>query len=412
MSPPSPWTSNYAAENSSHELSNICISFAVLETLFVMAFVFSWHFNGNNGNNSKTVFFLILVGYLFCSSGVVTAVLMIKIGGAGYHVETVSAGKIRMLLQLIKAQELIYVMSLPLPKLAILCLYYRLFTSKMSYYILYVTGLVIVATCLFGVLAGFFNCRPFDSFWELTVEAHCTMDRMVAFRYYSIPNMVTDVAIILIPVPALWRLKVGVLTKIGVALTFLTCTFGIVTSALRFVAFLDVNVFDDITYLSVSTTRWTIIEPGVYLIAATMPTLRPLIRHLVKKIKDCSPTTRARACCFHQTVPTSYPHSTSTLTEPPRAVVKQSSRQKLAETITIGRRPSRLLPLDDYHYMQDAEIRSLRSMDEESMVCADALRHETMGRQGRNPDGTLRAWSLRPPVQLSPLRTSFFLANP
>lgn len=158
---------------------------------------------------------------------------MIKIGGAGYHVETVSAGKIRILLQLIKAQELIYVMSLPLPKLAILCLYYRLFTSKVSYYILYVTGLVIVATCLFGVLAGFFNCRPFNSYWELTVEAHCTMDLMVAFRYYSIPNMVTDVAIILIPVPALWRLKVGVLTKIGVAFTFLTCTLCVYQSGHR-----------------------------------------------------------------------------------------------------------------------------------------------------------------------------------
>lgn len=57
-------------------MSNICISFAVLETFFVMAFVFSWHFNGNNGNNSKTVFFLILVGYLFCSGGVVTAIRM------------------------------------------------------------------------------------------------------------------------------------------------------------------------------------------------------------------------------------------------------------------------------------------------------------------------------------------------
>lgn len=160
-----------------------------------------------------------------------------------------------------------------------------------------------------------------------------------------------------------------------------------------------------------STTSWTIIEPGVYLIAATMPTLRPLIRHLVKKVKDCSPTTRTRTSCFHQTMSTSYPHFTSKLAEPPRAVVKQSSRQQFVETITIGRRPSRLLPLDDYHYMQDPEIRSLRSMDEESMVCADALIHETMGRQGRNPDGTLRAWSLRAPVQLSPLRTSFFFAN-
>jgi hypothetical protein len=53
---------------------------------------------------------------------------------------------------------------------------------------------------------------------------------------------------------------------------------------------------------------------------------------------------------------------------------------------------------------------SLRSTDEESLVCADAITRERFAREGRNADGTLSTWSLQP-VQLSPLRTSFLYAN-
>lgn len=76
---------------------------------------------------------------------------------------------------------------------------------------------------------------------------------------------------------------------------------------------------------------------------------------------------------------------------------------------TLGQRPKKTLQLDDYHRVRYGPgLVSLSTADEESMVCADAIVHETMGRQGRNPDGTLRAYSLQP-MQFSPLRTSFFL---
>ena len=149
---------------------------------------------------------------------------MIKLGGAGHHTNTLPPTKIRILLQLIKAQELAYVMSLPFPKLAVLCFYHRVLRYRLLGYCLYVTGFVIVTTCLLGVIGGFFNCRPFHSFWEPGIRAHCTMDAMVAFRYYSIPNITTDIAMILIPIPAMLKLKVGILTWIGIILTLSTCT--------------------------------------------------------------------------------------------------------------------------------------------------------------------------------------------
>ncbi|KAF2872721.1 hypothetical protein BDV95DRAFT_395790 [Massariosphaeria phaeospora] len=523
------WTPENAMENASGPLLNICIIFACLETFFIIAFMFSWHYNNSNSNNTKAVYIFVLIGYLFCFGGVVMGILKITIGGAGVHAKSLDPKTIRTMLQLVKAHEIIYVLSIPFPKLAIMCLYFRLFTSKFAHCVLYMTGFIVVGAFLFGLVAPLANCRPFHSFWDRKVPMTCTMDIMAAFRYYSIPNIATDVAMVIIPIPAVWKLHVGLLTKLGVLLTFLIMTFGIVTAVLRFVAFLDSNLFHDITYLSVTTTGWTIIEPGVYLIAATMPTLRPLLRKMFKRVTHTLPSSQRRTSCFRSTVDSDSKDIEADSAHPRLLRSKPSEREFVQ---TIGRVPSRALLLDEYHSMQGRlptdrspqdrspqgrwpndsspqdrrpntlspldrwpndrwpqdrspqsphlQDRSLqaqyaqdrsprvpyspnmsprvpyspstspqvrvpknkwwqdrgakeqspkerprkeravkerppkergskrhRSADEESMVCADAIIHESMGQQGRNPDGTLHIWSLQPSIRLSPLRTSF-----
>ncbi|KAF2266750.1 hypothetical protein CC78DRAFT_458854 [Lojkania enalia] len=402
----SSWTPDHVAVNSSQALLNVCISFAILETFFIIAFIFSWYFNSNISHNTKVVFCLILVGYILCFAGVVIGLIKITVAGAGYHVADLRPETIQRMLQLIKAHEVVYVLAIPLPKLAVLCLYFRLFTSKLSHAILYLTGTVVVVTCLFGFISSFANCKPFHAFWDRRVQVQCLMDPMLVFRYYSIPNIATDVIMLAIPLPSLWKLQVGWMTKIGVFLTFATSTLGIVTAVLRFLAFIDADLFDDVTYESISTTSWTIIEPGSYLIAATMPTLRPLIRKIYTLANEFCPITHAVKQYFAKTKQD--PTQDTVDTQPERSLHKKPSTKEIFET--IGRLPSRQLPLDDYHLAQNSVAQTPRSMDEESMVCADAITHESMARVGRNPDGTLRTWSLQP-VQLSPFRTSFFYVN-
>ena len=45
------------------------------------------------------------------------------------------------------------------------------------------------------------------------------------------------------------------------------------------VNFFGTDLFADVTYQCVVTVSWTIVEAGVYVIAATLPSLRPLIRY-------------------------------------------------------------------------------------------------------------------------------------
>lgn len=58
-----------------------------------------------------------------------------------------------------------------------------------------------------------------------------------------------------------------------------------VTGIIRFVYFCKPDLLADPTFNSVGTLTWTLVESGIYLIAATLPSLRPLLRYFFKDIK-------------------------------------------------------------------------------------------------------------------------------
>ncbi len=51
---------------------------------------------------------------------------------------------------------------------------------------------------------------------------------------------------------------------------------GLITSVIRFVGFFTTNAAVDITYSGTDLVVWTICESGMYLIAACLPTYRPV----------------------------------------------------------------------------------------------------------------------------------------
>lgn len=57
------------------------------------------------------------------------------------------------------------------------------------------------------------------------------------------------------------------------------------TGILRMVNFFGTDLFADITFECVVGVSWTIVEAGVYVIAATLPSLRPLIQYTTTRLQ-------------------------------------------------------------------------------------------------------------------------------
>lgn len=183
--------------------------------------------------------------------------------------------KLELSLALINAPAIV------LPKLAILCLYLRLFTGKIHQYAVYVTATVLILTWViyFGLQMGI--CTPFSFHWDKSIPHGKCLNEFAMFIWIGIPSIVTDLAMIILPLPIIWGLQTSTSQKIGLTITFLTGSVGIVTAIIRFAVLLGLGLNNpelDLSWLGVDIVTWITIEPGLYLIAACLPNLRPLVK--------------------------------------------------------------------------------------------------------------------------------------
>ena len=87
---------------------------------------------------------------------------------------------------------------------------------------------------------------------------------------------------LILPQPLVWTLQITRNQEIGLTLTFLTGSLGLIASIFLFTNFFQKNAIIDGTFASVDLMSSTIIEPGIYMVAAYLPPLRPLIHRIVK----------------------------------------------------------------------------------------------------------------------------------
>ena len=210
---------------------------------------------------------------------------MTKYGGVGRHLpalELTDPTKVVSWAKFLIAVEWIYLAAAILPKLAILSMYLRIFTARSYRMSVYILAAVLIMTFLAGGLTGSLGCQPLAFFWDPTIPGGHCININAFFRWISLPNILTDIAMLVLPQPLIWTLQVTRNQKIGLTLTFLTGSVGLIASIFRFTTFFQNNAITDGTFASVDLMSWTIIEPGIYLVAACLPPLRPLIHRIAK----------------------------------------------------------------------------------------------------------------------------------
>ena len=172
--------------------------------------------------------------------------------------------------------QIFYALAVLFSKLAILLLYLRVFTSafKSFAYTIYLLGIAIFVTGAIDISTSFLYCAPSPkSPSDSTSPQKCV--NQLAFQYYlTIPNIVTGFIMLIIPLPVVWRLKITMVQKIGLTLTFLHGGIGFLGSCARLFALSKAMHANEPSWIAL--TIWTINEPANYLIAACLPTLRPI----------------------------------------------------------------------------------------------------------------------------------------
>lgn len=163
--------------------------------------------------------------------------------GLGLHVNRVSMPNIREILLTTFVGEIFYSIGFTFIKLSILALYRHLFPTRFIRVSSVVLGTFVLMWGISLVLVTIFSCEPIHGFWDLTTPSKCVNSKWF-FIGNSIPNIIADITLLLLPMRDIWKLQLHLRSKIAVSLIFVLGSFVIIASGLRIKFMLSMNEAD------------------------------------------------------------------------------------------------------------------------------------------------------------------------
>lgn len=113
----------------------------------------------------------------------------------------------------------LYVSAIGFGKLSILTQYLRIFVGKRTKIATITMIAIVVGYTIQGDLVGFFSCTPVQKFWNRPLPGTCV--KAGVYYYITIAmNIITDIAIVIIPIPALLKLNIPTNQKYGLIFAF------------------------------------------------------------------------------------------------------------------------------------------------------------------------------------------------
>ncbi|KAK1148775.1 hypothetical protein N8T08_008660 [Aspergillus melleus] len=260
------------------EVLGVALAFSILAVIAVCLRLLAHHLAQKKWGPSD---YFIIAACLFAVGLQSISITGVYQAGIGYdHVTSIAAvyglGPITKLLQLIIPLQFLWVLSLSCTKISILLLYLRIFPVTWLVGVAWTTIGVIVAWAIATILAGCLICRPFAFNWDQTIPGGSCGNQVTSFTATGVINLVTDVVVLVIPMPLLYRLQMATYKKVTLITVFGLGLVTCIISALR-ISVLSTMDFNDITFTLPRANIFSGVEPCLAVILASIPLMRPLL---------------------------------------------------------------------------------------------------------------------------------------
>ncbi|KAH8665080.1 hypothetical protein BGZ60DRAFT_63391 [Tricladium varicosporioides] len=210
--------------------------------------------------------------------------------GNAQHVWNLKPQNITQFYLILWLVQMAYPLGIGLIKMSILALYLRLFPSDTFRLIIQCAMGFIGAMTTAVVFAVMFSCNPVDSNWKIPPweKPNCINRTNLVFAISGLA-FVTDIAVLLMPMKYLIRLRVSTRERIQViavmGLGGVTC----IASIVRFKYMGVVAYGSDPTWDGFYLSFWSSIEFHLGVITSCIPAIKPLymmwIRNLLERLK-------------------------------------------------------------------------------------------------------------------------------
>ncbi|KGO65322.1 hypothetical protein PITC_015900 [Penicillium italicum] len=224
--------------------------------------------------NDWMVIIALVNSYVFMALDVIEAV-----SGMGVHMKDIPPS-------ILERQMKAFWLSIPFYNAAVLCAkasilmqYFRVFPTHRMRVVCWVmiTFLAIYGT--WAVISAFLNCIPVAKFWDDSIPGFCLSKNNLWFSNASM-HISTDIAILIIPIPALMAIDLPRKQKLALMIIFALGGFVCVTSIVRLVSLKKIADSTDPTFDNVAAASWSAIECNTGIVCACLPTLKPLVARI------------------------------------------------------------------------------------------------------------------------------------
>ncbi|KOS43375.1 hypothetical protein ACN38_g5726 [Penicillium nordicum] len=177
----------------------------------------------------------------------------------------------------------IYQTSLISTKMSILLQYKRVFSTPRMRLACWLMIGVLAFYGTWTVISAWANCVPLAKFWDPTVAGFC-LDKKALWFSNSAIHIITDIVILVYPMPVLKSLQLPKKQKFALMAVFALGGFVLITSILRLKSLLVISNSDDPTYDNVGAATWSAVECNVAIICACLPGTRAFLSRLLPHI--------------------------------------------------------------------------------------------------------------------------------
>ncbi|KAJ5894499.1 hypothetical protein N7495_006190 [Penicillium taxi] len=181
-----------------------------------------------------------------------------------------------LIVKILLIYQFIYYNAMVLSKFTYLFFYLRIFVSKEFRILTWACMAASFAYWLGSTLQVFLLCIPFEKNWDVSVPGHCG-NRNVAFSTIGAFNLITDVAIILLPMRFIWKLQMSLSTKLALLSIFGLGAFISSITIIR-IHVMEVIDFSNLAYSMTWAAFWSVTEPSLAVSNSCAPMIRPVIR--------------------------------------------------------------------------------------------------------------------------------------
>ncbi|KAK0610183.1 hypothetical protein B0T17DRAFT_500892 [Bombardia bombarda] len=221
------------------------------------------------------------IGYIYC------VLSLVHSPGVFVHQWNIRLRDLTEVLWIIHLGANFYGIVIGCMKTAILLDWLQMFTPgnarKTNTKFFYACWAVISVNALYyfsATITQNLSCIPFEKIWDKTIPGgHCIDEKVLQIVAAAI-NLVSDVAILILPQHIIWKLQISQQKKIGVSLIFAVGIFGCIAAGIRLSYSISFHSSPDASYAVSLLALWSVGEMSAVFLVFCVPAIPKTLKHL------------------------------------------------------------------------------------------------------------------------------------